>query len=261
MALEQYRAKRNFSATPEPKPKIAPKARRGDSFVVQKHDARRLHYDFRLEMDGVLKSWAVTRGPSLVAGEKRLAVAVEDHPLDYGSFEGTIPKGEYGGGAVLVWDRGAWTPIGDAHKGLAKGHLDFELHGQKLKGRWHLVRMRRNPREKHDNWLLIKGDDEYARPEGAPDILEEQPESAATGRAIDEVALEAPGWSSKTGRIKTPDQAQKPAPRLAKAANSGQAGPKRASCRSRHDRECEKGADARLHRADVGFACQSAACR
>jgi bifunctional non-homologous end joining protein LigD len=219
MALEQYRAKRNFSATPEPKPKVAPKARRGDSFVVQKHDARRLHYDFRLEMDGVLKSWAVTRSPSLVAGEKRLAVAVEDHPLDYGSFEGTIPKGEYGGGAVLVWDRGAWTPIGDAHKGLAKGHLDFELHGQKLKGRWHLVRMRKNPREKHDNWLLIKGDDEYARPEGAPDILEEQPESAATGRAIDGVALEAPGWSSKTGRIKTPDIAQKPAPRLAKTAN------------------------------------------
>ncbi len=219
MALEQYRAKRNFSATPEPKPKVAPKARRGDSFVVQKHDARRLHYDFRLEMDGVLKSWAVTRGPSLVAGEKRLAVAVEDHPLDYGSFEGTIPKGEYGGGAVLVWDRGAWTPIGDAHKGLAKGHLDFELHGQKLKGRWHLVRMRKNPREKHDNWLLIKGDDEYARPEGAPDILEEQPELAATGRAIDEVALEAPGWSSKTGRIKTSDKAQKPAPRLAKTAH------------------------------------------
>ncbi len=219
MALEQYRAKRNFSATPEPKPKVAPKARRGDSFVVQKHDARRLHYDFRLEMDGVLKSWAVTRGPSLVAGEKRLAVAVEDHPLDYGSFEGTIPKGEYGGGAVLVWDRGAWTPIGDAHKGLAKGHLDFELHGQKLKGRWHLVRMRKNPREKHDNWLLIKGDDEYARPEGAPDILEEQPESAATGRAIDEVALEAPGWSSKTGRIKAADTAQKPELRLSKTAN------------------------------------------
>ena len=128
-------------------------------------------------MDGVLKSWAVTRGPSLVAGEKRLAVAVEDHPLDYGDFEGTIPKGEYGGGAVIIWDRGAWTPIGDARKGYAKGHLDFELHGEKLKGRWHLVRMRGKPREKRENWLLIKGDDEFARAEQAPDILAEQPKS------------------------------------------------------------------------------------
>ncbi len=199
MALEQYRAKRNFAATPEPRP--TPGAGGGHGFVVQKHDARRLHYDFRLELDGVLKSWAVTRGPSLVAGEKRLAVAVEDHPLEYGSFEGTIPKGEYGGGAVLVWDRGTWTPIGDPHKGLAKGHLDFELMGEKLKGRWHLVRMRSKPRDKHENWLLIKGDDEFARAEDAPDILEEQPDSATSGRPIAEVAKDAPGWSSKTGRI------------------------------------------------------------
>ena len=206
MALEQYRAKRNFASTPEPRPKVPPKAARGASFVVQKHAARRLHYDFRLEMDGVLKSWAVTRGPSLVPGEKRLAVEVEDHPLDYGSFEGTIPKGEYGGGAVIIWDRGTWTPIGDAHKGLAKGHLEFELHGEKLKGRWHLVRMRRNAREKHDNWLLIKGEDEFARAEGAPDILDEQPDSAASGRPIDEVAREEPGWSSKTGRIEKKGQ-------------------------------------------------------
>ena len=212
MALEQYRAKRNFASTPEPRPKVPPKAARGNSFVVQKHAARRLHYDFRLEMDGVLKSWAVTRGPSLVPGEKRLAVEVEDHPLDYGSFEGTIPKGEYGGGAVIIWDRGTWTPIGDAHKGLAKGHLEFELHGEKLKGRWHLVRMRRNAREKHDNWLLIKGEDEFARTEGAPDILEEQPDSAATGRPIDEVAHEEPGWSSKTGRIEKKGKTRPAAP-------------------------------------------------
>jgi bifunctional non-homologous end joining protein LigD len=209
MALEQYRAKRNFSATPEPRPRAPKKTARGDSFVVQKHDARRLHYDFRLELDGVLKSWAVTRGPSLVPGEKRLAVEVEDHPLEYGGFEGTIPEGEYGGGAVMIWDRGTWTPTGDAHKGLAKGHLDFELHGEKLKGRWHLVRMRRNKRDKHDNWLLIKGDDEFARPEGAPDILEEQPDSATTGRQIDEVAKEEPGWSSKTGRIRKSGKTQK----------------------------------------------------
>ena len=201
MALEQYRAKRNFAATPEPRP-TTPKAGGGHRFVVQKHDARRLHYDFRLELDGVLKSWAVTRGPSLVPGEKRLAVEVEDHPLEYGGFEGTIPKGEYGGGAVLIWDRGTWTPIGDPHKGLAKGHLEFELTGEKLKGRWHLVRMRGKPRDKHENWLLIKGDDEFARAEDAPDILEERPELAASGREIVEVANEAPGWSSKTGRIK-----------------------------------------------------------
>lgn len=200
MALETYRKKRNFSVTPEPQGRRAP--RKGNSFVIQKHDATRLHYDFRLEMDGVLKSWAVTKGPSLVPGEKRLAVHVEDHPLEYGDFEGTIPKGEYGGGTVLLWDRGTWTPIGDAHRGYAKGHLDFELHGEKLGGRWHLVRMAGKPREKRENWLLIKGDDDAARTEGDPDILDERPESVATGRKIGDVAGEEPGWSSKTGRIR-----------------------------------------------------------
>ncbi|RWO88465.1 DNA ligase D [Mesorhizobium sp.] len=200
MALETYRKKRNFSVTPEPQGRRAP--RTGNSFVIQKHDATRLHYDFRLEMDGVLKSWAVTKGPSLIPGEKRLAVHVEDHPLEYGDFEGTIPKGEYGGGTVLLWDRGTWKPIGDAHRGYAKGHLDFELYGEKLGGRWHLVRMAGKPREKRENWLLIKGDDDAARTEGDPDILDERPESAATGRKIDDVAGEEPGWSSKTGRIR-----------------------------------------------------------
>src|SRR6202035_5645185 len=119
MALEEYKRKRKFEQTPEPPPKVESKA--GHRFVVQKHDATRLHYDFRLEMDGVLKSWAVTRGPSLNPGERRLAVHVEDHPLEYGDFEGTIPKGQYGGGTVIVWDRGAWTPIGDPRRGYAKG--------------------------------------------------------------------------------------------------------------------------------------------
>src|SRR6201996_6881120 len=131
MALEQYRAKRNFKVTPEPRP-TAPSPSEGHSFVVQKHDARRLHYDFRLELDGVMKSWAVTRGPSLVPGEKRLAVQVEDHPIDYNKFEGTIPEGEYGGGTVMIWDRGTWEPEGDPHKGLTKGHLAFTLDGEKL---------------------------------------------------------------------------------------------------------------------------------
>src|ERR1700677_3515810 len=203
MALETYRKKRNFAATAEPKG-AAPVAD-SDIFVVQKHDATRLHYDFRLALDGVLKSWAVTRGPSLNPEEKRLAVAVEDHPLEYANFEGTIAKGEYGGGAVIVWDNGTWAPLGDAHKGLKKGHLEFELHGQKLNGRWHLVRMHAKPGEKRENWLLIKGDDEFARTADQADILEERPESINTGRTIDELEGEAPGWSSKTGKIEKPD--------------------------------------------------------
>lgn len=218
MALDTYRKKRDFKTTPEPqggKPRG-----RGNSFVIQKHDARRLHYDFRLEMDGVLKSWAVTRGPSLVAGEKRLAVHVEDHPLDYGDFEGTIPKGEYGGGTVIVWDRGTWAPIGDAAKGYAKGHLDFELTGEKLAGRWHLVRMHGKPGEKRENWLLIKGDDEFARPDGEADVLEEQPLSVKTGRDVAEVAGEAPGWSSKTGRITKTAKPRKPAAKKTEAAEA-----------------------------------------
>src|SRR5438874_7318707 len=131
MALEAYRAKRDFSATPEPKPNAPATDHQGWSFVVQKHDARRLHYDFRLELDGVMMSWAVTRGPSLVPGEKRLAIHVEDHPVEYNKFEGIIPEDQYGGGTVMVWDRGTWTPDHDPHKGMQKGHLDFDLNGEK----------------------------------------------------------------------------------------------------------------------------------
>src|SRR3984885_9720638 len=203
MALEAYRKKRNFAATAEPKG--AAPIPDGTIFLVQKHDATRLHYDFRLALDGVLKSWAVARGPRLNPGEKRLAVAVEDHPLEYANFEGTIAKGEYGGGAVIVWDDGTWAPLGDAHKGLKKGHLEFELNGQKLNGRWHLVRMHGKPEEKRENWLLIKGDDEFARSADEADILEARPESINTGRTIDELEGEAPGWSSKTGKIEKPN--------------------------------------------------------
>src|SRR5215211_5075367 len=137
--LSAYNAKRDFRQTAEPRGR--PAAGAGNSFVIQKHAASRLHYDFRLELDGVLKSWAVTRGPSLDPGEKRLAVRVEDHPLDYGGFEGTIPKGEYGGGTVMLWDRGTWTPEGDPHEGLRKGKLSFTLHGERLKGGFALIRM------------------------------------------------------------------------------------------------------------------------
>ncbi|MEW6438382.1 MAG: DNA ligase D [Pseudomonadota bacterium] len=209
MALEAYRKKRNFSVTSEPSGAKGRGRKSGHMFVVQKHDATRLHYDFRLELDGVLKSWAVTRGPSLVPGEKRLAVHVEDHPLDYGSFEGTIPEGQYGAGTVLVWDRGTWTPEGDPHAGYAKGRLDFVLHGEKLKGRWHLVRMHPRLGEKRENWLLIKGEDEAARGPGDPDILSEAPDSVLTGRSIEDIAGDKKSrrWTSGKAaqtRIETP---------------------------------------------------------
>jgi bifunctional non-homologous end joining protein LigD len=195
-ALEAYHQKRDFGVTSEPRGSKV--RRKGNSFVVQKHDASRLHYDFRLELDGVLKSWAAARGPSLVPGEKRLAVHVEDHPLDYGSFEGTIPEGQYGAGTVLVWDRGTWEPEGDPQVGYAKGHLDFTLNGQKLKGKWHLVRMRPRHDEKADNWLLIKANDSEARTAEDPDILEEAPNSVLTGRSLQEIASDVHSrrWTS-----------------------------------------------------------------
>jgi bifunctional non-homologous end joining protein LigD len=190
MALDAYRNKRDFDKTQEPRGKTRRSA--NGIFVVQKHDARRLHYDLRLELNGVLKSWAVTKGPSLVPGEKRLAVEVEDHPLDYAEFEGAIPKGQYGGGTVILWDKGSWRPLHDPVKSLAKGHLDFELQGGKLNGRWHLVRMAPKPREKHENWLLIKGDDEAARQPEDGDILTERPDSIKTGRVIEDVERGVP---------------------------------------------------------------------
>ncbi|MGZ3218156.1 DNA ligase D [Paracoccus sp. T5] len=200
MALETYNKKRNFKATPEPPGKVGGSGS-GDSYLIQKHAARRLHYDLRLELDGVLLSWAVTRGPSLVPGDKRLAVQTEDHPLSYGDFEGTIPAGEYGGGSVILWDRGRWKPLGDPRKGMAKGHLEFEIEGEKLRGRWHLTRMARKARDKRDNWLLIKGDDAFARSEDDQPIVDERPESFKSGRMVEDLAGEAPGWSSAGGRI------------------------------------------------------------
>ena len=199
--LTTYRGKRRFDVTAEPKGVVARK--KGHAYVIQKHDATRLHYDLRLELDGVMKSWAVTRGPSLDPNEKRLAVQVEDHPLEYNKFEGTIPKGEYGGGTVMVWDRGTWTPEIDAHKGLKKGHLSFTLDGEKLQGKWHLVRMHRRPGEKRDNWLLIKQKDEAARSARDKDILEEQSLSAKTGRSMDEIAG---GTKKTTAKKATPRQ-------------------------------------------------------
>src|SRR4051794_28954392 len=186
--LSTYRKKRDFSKTPEPRG--AARAKKGNRYVIQKHAATRLHYDLRLELNGKMLSWAVTRGPSLNPGDKRLAVHVEDHPIEYNKFEGTIPKGQYGGGTVMIWDRGSWTPDRDPRRAMQKGHLDFELHGDKLNGHWHLVRMRKRPGERQEPWLLIKATDESARKKSDPDILEEMPESAATGRTMDEIAAD-----------------------------------------------------------------------
>ena len=186
MGLQVYRRKRKFDVTPEPRGR-AHRAK-GNQFVIQKHAARRLHYDLRLELDGVMKSWAVTRGPSLVPDEKRLAIHVEDHPVEYNAFEGTIPRGEYGGGTVMVWDRGHWYPEGDPHAGYRKGHLAFTLDGEKLHGRWHLVRMHGRAGEKKEPWLLIKSKDEESRGASDPDILEDEPLSVVSGRSISEIA-------------------------------------------------------------------------
>ena len=212
MALDVYRKKRKFDVTSEPR---GHKGRRiGYAYVIQKHAARRLHYDLRLELDGAMKSWAVTRGPSLDPNQKRLAVHVEDHPIEYNKFEGTIPKGEYGGGTVMIWDRGTWEPEADPHKGYAKGHLDFVLHGEKLHGRWHLVRMHARPRDKHQNWLLIKGNDEEARGPRGKDILDEEPLSAVTGRSIDDIASgkgKKRVWHSNRGSQTTTEEPAKAA--------------------------------------------------
>ncbi|HEY3776676.1 MAG TPA: DNA ligase D [Rhizomicrobium sp.] len=187
--LARYRAKRDFSKTAEPSGKTrvatAPRLR----FVVQKHAARRLHYDLRLELGGVFKSWAVTKGPSLDPHERRLAVEVEDHPLDYGDFEGTIPQGQYGGGTVMLWDRGYWAPEGDvsAETQFRKGDLKIVLAGEKLRGGWVLVRMRRRDEEKRTNWLLIKHRDGTEH-DGDGDALLQRDHSVASGRAMEEIA-------------------------------------------------------------------------
>ena len=190
-SLAKYRAKRDFTKTQEPAGKTAVPAEGQLRFVIQRHDATRLHYDFRLELDGTFKSWAVTRGPSLDPHDKRLAVEVEDHPLDYGDFEGTIPEGQYGGGTVQLWDRGYWIPDGDPHLGLKRGDLKFTLAGERLSGGWVLVRMKWDRKGgKRTNWLLIKHRDAAAR-EGSGDKLLKDPKSIASGRTLKEIALGA----------------------------------------------------------------------
>jgi len=197
--LETYRAKRNFKLTAEPRGRLTRSKAKGLRFVIQRHAATRLHYDFRLELSGVLKSWAVTKVPALDPATKRLAVEVEDHPLEYGAFEGTIPQGQYGGGTVQLWDQGSWIPESDDPEGdLKKGHLKFKLEGERLRGGWALIRMRDDPRKRsrgtRHNWLLIKEKDEAALP-GEPDALLAEDRSVSTGRTLEEIG------ASKKSRV------------------------------------------------------------
>src|SRR6185436_18901248 len=195
MALEDYRKKRDFSRTPEPPGEARPAG--GSSYCIQKHAASRLHYDFRLELDGVLLSWAIPKGPSFDPRDKRLAMHVEDHPVEYGSFEGVIPEGEYGAGTVVLWDRGTWTPVIDPVRGMKKDELKFELHGEKLAGKWALVKIKGDKDEKA--WLLVKDKDEHSKSSSELDIVSARPESVVSARGLAEVAAERDRlWHSKS---------------------------------------------------------------
>ncbi|MEO8566369.1 MAG: DNA ligase D [Betaproteobacteria bacterium] len=191
MALERYRQKRDFRVTPEPAGRVGQRRSRKLAFVIQKHAASRLHYDFRLELNGVLLSWAVPKGPSLDPNDKRLAMHVEDHPLEYGDFEGVIPPKQYGAGTVMVWDRGTWTPKANPDEGYAKGRLKFALDGEKLKGGWNLVRSRSGKYGGENSWLLFKEADEFARLGAEGLIAEDRPESVVSGRSLEQIAVDA----------------------------------------------------------------------
>ena len=197
--IETYNKKRDFSKTKEPKGRKL--KGKGDSFVVQKHDASRLHWDFRLELDGVLKSWAVPKGPSLDPDDKRLAVRTEDHPLDYGDFEGVIPKGEYGGGTVMLWDEGRWIPEPgkDPSKTIEEGHLHFALDGERMKGEWVMFRLKGRPGDRQEPWMLKKVTDEFAKPEEGDALVEQCVTSVTTGRSMAEIAAGADVWKSNRG--------------------------------------------------------------
>jgi bifunctional non-homologous end joining protein LigD len=232
MALTEYRRKRDFTKTPEPAGKSAPKKKPGPlAFVVQQHRARRLHYDFRLELDGVLKSWAVPKGPSLDPAEKRLAVQVEDHPLEYGEFEGVIPEGEYGGGTVMLWDRGTWTPADpDPAAAYENGTLKFRLDGEKLHGNWALVRMSGKTRgARRVNWLLIKERDAAAAPGSGDAVVLDNPLSVATGRALDVIAADRDRVWKADSEAPTPAAAPARAPGRPAAPAPPRASRRRAS--------------------------------
>ena len=207
MSLVKYRRKRDFKKTPEPAGSAGSSGPRFQ-FVIQKHAARRLHYDFRLELDGTLKSWAVPKGPSLDPADKRLAVHVEDHPLEYGKFEGIIPEKQYGAGAVILWDRGTWTPVGDARRSYRAGALKFKLRGAKLKGGWALVRMNGRAAAGKENWLLIKERDQAARPGEGTKLVDERPESVVTVKTIETLGEGVQNDGKKRVAKNKPENAQ-----------------------------------------------------
>lgn len=226
MGLNEYKKKRDFDKTAEPVGKVAPKAAEHLLYVIQKHRATSLHYDFRLEWKGVLLSWAVPKGPSLDPGTKRLAMQVEDHPVEYASFEGVIPEGEYGGGTVMVWDTGTWTPESpDVDAALAKGDFKFTLHGKKLKGSWVLVRTRGFGGK--PSWLLIKHRDEYA---SDVDVTTEEPRSIVSGRLLAQIAEEGGGDVAKAA---TGDPALKVARKVAPTAAGSKASVRKTGSTSR----------------------------
>jgi bifunctional non-homologous end joining protein LigD len=214
MSLLKYRQKRNFQVSPEPRgaEHAAAAPKRHLQFVVQKHRATQLHYDFRLEFKGVLLSWAVPKGPSLDPTVKRLAMRVEDHPLEYGGFEGIIPEGEYGAGTVMVWDRGDWVPeVDDVERALEKGDLKFALHGKKLRGSWALVRTRGyGGSSEGRSWLLIKHRDQYA---STRDIVAEEPRSVVSRRLLAQIARDEGGNVEKAA---TGDPEKRPRPSRAR---------------------------------------------
>ncbi len=233
-SLARYREMRDFARTPEPAGATGNTRRRALRFVIQKHAARRLHYDFRLELDGTLKSWAVPKGPSLDPADKRLAVHVEDHPLDYAGFEGSIPEHAYGAGHVVVWDRGTWLPVGDPHEGYGAGNLKFELRGEKLHGRFVLVRMKRGSDAAKENWLLIKERDADARPGEGAVLTETRPESVISGRTLDDIAAgrSAPRLRRRSARSSAQTASPKPAAPAAAKATAAKAARKAAKKRA-----------------------------
>jgi bifunctional non-homologous end joining protein LigD len=192
MSLKSYNKKRDFKVTAEPAGKVA-RSRTGSRFFIQKHAASHLHFDFRLEFAGVLKSWAVPKGPSVFTGVRRLAMEVEDHPLDYGDFEGTIPRGEYGGGTVMLWDRGTWEPVGDPKKGFSSGKITFQLKGRRLRGVWSLIRTGMGGNE--NAWFLIKKR-ESERKDPQIEVTESEQTSVKSKRTMDAIAAGRKIWRS-----------------------------------------------------------------
>lgn len=227
MGLEEYNRKRDFAKTPEPAGRRASRRGAGTGgelrYLVQKHEASHLHYDFRLEWDGVLLSWAVPKGPSLDPKQRRLAVQVEDHPVDYGDFEGVIPEGEYGGGTVMLWDRGTWEPLeDDFNAALEAGRVAFALHGEKLNGRFRLLRLPKRGAGK-PQWLLMKGNDEHARASARGEITETHPLSVKSGRDIPAIAKGKTTWKSTGKASKETKPVTKPVTRKAPNAEGDMA--------------------------------------